>query len=123
MRAPDATRSANFAAGMAPRPGPRLRRCRRPALKFPRAPTYPHTRLHSVISLPGCSGVKWLGSRLRVKSGGADHATEASGVTPIPDALKQVSALQLRADIVAKVPEERPSQGNSAIIESEWPVL
>jgi hypothetical protein len=27
------------------------------------------------------------------------------------------------ADIVAKVPEERPGQGDSAIIESEWPVL
>jgi hypothetical protein len=27
------------------------------------------------------------------------------------------------ADIVAKVPEERPGEGSSAIIESEWPVL
>jgi hypothetical protein len=34
-----------------------------------------------------------------------------------------VDGLLLLADIVAKVPEERPGQGNSAIIESEWPVL
>ena len=27
------------------------------------------------------------------------------------------------ADIVAEVPEGRPGQGNSTIIESEWPVL
>ena len=35
--------------------------------------------------------------RLWVKSGDADHSTGASGVTPIPDALKQEPALQLRA--------------------------
>ena len=38
--------------------------------------------------------------RLRVKSGGADHPTGASGVTPIPDALKQAPGLQLQGHIL-----------------------
>jgi hypothetical protein len=33
----------------------------------------------------------------RVMSGGADHATVASGLTPIPEASVRVSALRLRA--------------------------
>jgi hypothetical protein len=46
-----------------------------------------------------------------------------SGLPPTPERLRHRSEPTLRADIVAKVPEERPGQGNSAIIESEWPVL
>jgi len=35
----------------------------------------------------------------------------------------QLFSRLLLTNIVAKVLEERPGQGNSAIIESEWPVL
>ena len=50
----------------------------------------------------------------------------STGTSPVPriaDDFVHRASLQRWADIVAKVPEERPGQGNSAIIESEWPVL
>jgi hypothetical protein len=48
---------------------------------------------------------------------------DKSGLLQTPERLRQRSEPPLRADIVAKVPEERPGEGNSAIIESEWMVL
>src|SRR5262249_46495982 len=49
-------------------------------------------------------------------------ASAASGVPQIATDLPCRRSWQHRANIVAKVPEERPRQGNSAIIESECPI-
>src|SRR5882762_11792266 len=66
-----------------------------------------------------------LASRRPAKPATDRHAAAAasSGYGCKPAARLTRSASLLMTDIVAKVPEERPGQRNSAIIESEWPVL